>query len=56
MPSREGVCRVKNPDGMEDDAIVRDINDGVESPVSESRYRAQGYMPPFDELKWCDDK
>jgi hypothetical protein len=38
---------------MEDDATVVDSG-GNERQVSESVYRARGYMPPFYELPWCD--
>ena len=47
---RIGIGRKKNPEGMEDDAIVKDVNGGTEMPIPESLYRERGYLPEFDEL------
>ena len=55
MPGREGVCRVKNPDGIEDDDVVTDEDGGNELTVPESVYRAREYRPPFDGLPWRDE-
>lgn len=52
---RRGICRVKRPVGMEDDAIVQDVNGGTEMPLAESIYRERGYEPPYDDLQWRDE-
>ena len=52
---RRGIYRVKNPEPMEADAQVQDVNGGSETSLPESLYRARGYEPPFDKLPWRDD-
>ncbi len=47
---RRGVYKVINPNGMENDAIVEDINGGNRMPLAESIYRERGYKPEFDVL------
>lgn len=49
--SVRGISRIKRPEGIEDDAVVRDVG-GNEWSVSESTYRSRGYEPPFDDLPW----
>ena len=49
---RRGIYRTKNPEGMEDDAQVKDVNGGSDMPLPESLYRERGYSPPFDDLPW----
>ena len=51
---RRGVHRIKNPDGMEDDVEVQDINGGTSMPLPESLYQERGYMPPLESLPWRD--
>lgn len=52
---RRGIYRIKNPEGLEDDAQVRDVAGGSDMPLSESVYRERGYEPPFDDLPWRED-
>lgn len=47
-----GIHRTKQPDGMEDDALVE--NGGISLDIPESVYRARGYLPDFDDLPWYD--
>jgi len=51
---RQGIYRIKRPEGMEDEAQVQDVNGGTDMPLPESRYRECGYQPPFDALPWQD--
>ena len=48
-----GVCRTPRPEGMEDDATVREELGGTEWTVTESVYRYRGYQPPYEDLKLC---
>ena len=48
-----GRYRIKRPEGMEDD--VRTEDSGISGLVSESRYRARGYLPKFDDLPWKEE-
>ena len=52
---RRGIYRTKNPEDMEDDAQVQDVNGGSDMPLPESTYRQREYSPPFDELPWRAD-
>jgi hypothetical protein len=46
-----GIYRVRNGWGAQNSAHIR-YDDGDEEELSEDRYRAQGYDPPFDKLSW----
>ena len=52
MPGNiRGICRVKRPEGMEDEIRVRDAG-GYEWTVTLAVYRQRGYEPPVNELPW----
>ena len=46
-----GIYRELNGWGNQHSARIR-YDDGDEVDLSEDRYRAQGYDPPFDKLPW----
>ena len=45
-----GIYRIKRREGVEDDAWVAGC--GVSMCLPETRYRREGYLPPFDDLLW----
>jgi len=49
MPTH-GTHRIKNGDGIEDGVWIVDGKNGFEIP--ESRYRANNYQPPVEDLPW----
>jgi len=46
-----GIYRIKRREGIQDDAWV-DSGCGVSMCMPETRYRREGYLPPFDGLPW----
>jgi hypothetical protein len=49
----QGIERIQNPVGMENDVVVSEGGMILEMP--ESRYRAKGYQPPCDKLPWREE-
>ena len=50
---RRGLYRVHGVDGRPNDVRVDD--DGIEMPLEERLYRARGYLPLVDDLRWQED-
>jgi hypothetical protein len=46
-----GIYRMRGAGGIEDYAQVEEVS-GYSRPVDESKYRAEGFEPPFDDLPW----
>ena len=50
-----GIYRERNGWGTQHSARVKYDEYHQELDVSEDRYRARGYQPPFDKLPWKDE-
>jgi hypothetical protein len=49
-----GINRERNGWGTQHSAHVK-YDERQELDLSEDRYRARGYQPPFDQLPWKDE-
>jgi hypothetical protein len=49
-----GLYRERNGWGTQHSAHVK-YDEAQELDVSEDRYRARGYQPPFEQLPWKDE-
>ena len=49
-----GIYRERNGWGTQHSAHVK-YDEHQELDVSEDRYRARGYQPPFEQLPWKDE-
>ncbi|HVC56491.1 MAG TPA: hypothetical protein VND95_11075 [Stellaceae bacterium] len=50
---RRGIYRILGVGGQPNDVRVED--DGIDLPLEEARYIAQGYLPPVDHLPWKEE-
>lgn len=50
----KGIYRVRGPKGQHNLVCVR-YEDGADLEIEESHYRAQGYVPPLEDLPWKED-
>jgi hypothetical protein len=49
-----GIYRIRDGWATQHSVMVK-YYDGQESEVPEDQYRAKGYQPSFDELRWKDE-
>ena len=54
MMEPRGIYRERNGEGNQPSAHVK-YDEHQELDVPEDRYRARGYLPPFDKLPWKDE-
>ncbi len=50
-----GIYRERNGWGTQHCVRVKYDDEHQELDVAEDRYRARGYQPPFDQLRWKDE-
>ena len=54
MDAARGLYRTRNGWGTEHSVRVK-YDEHQELDLSEDRYRARAYQPPFDQLPWNED-
>jgi len=54
MEAARGLYRTRNGWGTQHSARVK-YDEHQELDLSEDRYRARAYQPPFDQLPWNED-
>ncbi len=50
---KRGLYRIHGVAGLPDDVRIED--DGIEAPLEERLYIAQGYLPPVEQLPWREE-